>query len=110
MIFARTPPIEIVFALERDVGLAEIGVLEEFGVQRGAAGEHLGEPQAGLGDVLQLVGRADQPGGIWKGLGAKIVLGVNVRRHEIDRLRAGESSRDLVHGGAVARPEPGVDH
>ena len=48
--------IEVVVALERDVGLAEIRVLEQFGIDCGTAGENLSELQAGLGDVLHLVG------------------------------------------------------
>jgi hypothetical protein len=47
--------VEVVVTFERDVGLAEIRVLKQVGIDRGAAGEDLGEPQAGLGDVFDLI-------------------------------------------------------
>src|SRR5262249_38492380 len=52
--------IEVVIAVERDVRLPEIRVLEQLGIDWGTAGEHLGELQAGLGDLLHLVDRTDQ--------------------------------------------------
>src|SRR5262249_60681869 len=70
--------IEFVVALEGDVGLAEIRVLEQFGMDRGPAGEDLGEPQAGLGDVLLLIRRADPLRRALTGLGAAIMLGMDV--------------------------------
>ena len=42
----HTAEIEVVVALERDVGLAEIRVLEQFGIDCGTAGENLSELQA----------------------------------------------------------------
>ena len=70
----------------------------------------LGEAQARLGDVFDLVGRADQFGRVRKRLGAEIVLGMNVRGDEIKRFVAGELLRHLVNRRAVARAEAGVDH
>src|SRR5215475_3501663 len=50
------------------------------------------------------------PGGVREGLGAEVVLGMKVSGDEIERLRAGEFLRDVVHGRAVARAEAGIDH
>src|SRR6476620_7961031 len=52
--------IEVVVALERDVGLAEIRVLEQVGINCGTAGKDLGELQAELGDILLLARRTNQ--------------------------------------------------
>ena len=102
--------IEVVVALERDVGLAEIRVFEQLGIDCGTAGEDLGELQAELRDVFDLVGRADQLGRVRKGLGAEVVLGMNVGGCEIERLGAGEFFRHLVYRRTVAWAQAGVDH
>ena len=95
--------------LERDVRLAKVRVLEQLGIDWGTACEHLGELQAGLGDLIHLVDRADQRGRGRKRLGAEVVLGMNVCGDEKQRLRAGELLRHLVYRRTVARAEAGVD-
>ena len=52
----------------------------------GTACEHLGELQAGFGDVIHLVDGPDQRGRERKGLGAEIVLRMNVGGDEIQPL------------------------
>ena len=102
--------IEVVVALECDVSFTEIRVLEQFGVNCGTAGEDLGELQAGLGDILLLVGRADQLGRVRKGLGAEVVLGMNVRGGQIEHFRAGELLRYFVYRRTIAWAQAGINH
>ncbi len=102
--------VEIVVALECNVGLAEICVLQQFGINCGTAGKYFGELQAELGDVLHLVGRANQRGRGRKGLGAEVVLGVNVGGDKIEQLPCQPVSlpprTPLRHWAA----QSGVDH
>ena len=74
------------------------------------AGEHLREVEAELGDVLLLVGRADQPGLGRKRLRAEIVLGMDVGDGQVDRPRAGELLRHREDRLAIARTQAGIDH
>ena len=86
----RPAEIESVIVIERNIRLAEIRILEQLRVDRGTGGKNFGELQAELGDIFDLILRADQVGGAGEGLGAEVMLGMDVGGDKIKRARAGE--------------------
>ena len=101
--------VEVVLLVEGDVGFTEGGAFEEFGVDGGAGGEGVGHLEAELGDVLLLVGGADHLGGGGEGVGAEVVLGMDVGGDEVESAAGCGFLGFGEDGAAVAVAHAGVD-
>ena len=102
--------VERVLLLEGDVGLAELGALQQLGVERREAGEALRHLEARGRDLVDLILRADHLRRRREAAGAEVVLGVHVRRHEIQLGVLADLRHFTHHRRAVAGAEAGVDH
>ena len=106
---AGAAEVEIVLFVEGDVGFAEGCAFEEFGVDGGAGGEAVGHLKAELGDVLFLVFGTDHFGGGGEGVGAEVVLGMDVRGDEVEGAAGGGLLGFGEDSAAVAVAHAGVD-
>lgn len=101
--------IEVVFALERDIRLAEFGILQQLGICARTTGEYLGELPTEFGDISHLVGGPDQDRCRWKSLGAEVVLRMNMSGDKVNWFGTGQLLRHFVNGRAIRWPKPRVE-
>src|SRR5262245_3409035 len=94
--------IDGVVIVEGHIGLAEIRVLQQLGIDGRAARKYLRKLQAEFRDVLHLVIRPDHRGALGKGLCAEIVFRMEMRGDEIERSRTSELLCDLQYSRPVA--------
>jgi hypothetical protein len=107
---AHAAEVERVLAVEEDVGLAELDVLEQVRHTRRSARERLGQRQTEFVDVFLLRLCANDFRGRGKRGLAECVLGMDVRTHDVEVCILTHAIRGVKHGLAVARAQSGVDH